>query len=313
MAPSYEGPLPEPSGVDLWPGRFVAADGIDLHVRELPGPDDEKFVFVHGLGGSSTNFTDLGHWLAGRAGGLAVDLPGFGRTRPPEGFDYSQRAHTEALATVLDRSDLPPVHLVGNSMGGAIALRYAARHPDRVRTLTLLAPAVPDLRPDPRRAADPRMFLAPLPLVGARARAAIAAATPAQRVDQMLRLCYADPARMGPEQRAAVELESAERAELEWAPKALYGSGRGLIRTWLAGRGRVWWSHLARVSSPTLVLWGDRDRLISPRKAVRTALALPGGRLMVLRDTGHLPQMERPEATARAVLGLLDGVRDGTW
>src|SRR4051794_38762047 len=71
-----------------WPGREITAGGVTLHVREAPGADVEA-VYVHGLSGSGTNWTDLSGLLAPRATGLAVDLPGFGFTRPPAAPDYT--------------------------------------------------------------------------------------------------------------------------------------------------------------------------------------------------------------------------------
>src|SRR6266545_5252353 len=136
-----------------WPGEQVTPDGVTLHVRRTPGPSPTA-VYVHGLGGSATNWTDLAGQLAGHAGGIAVDLPGFGRSEPMGGFTYSLDAQTDVGARFLRGLDLGPVHLFGNSMGGAISMMYAARHPELVRSLTLISPAVPDLRPLLSRLSD---------------------------------------------------------------------------------------------------------------------------------------------------------------
>ena len=72
-----------------WAGREITSGGVTLHVRETPGPDGCRAVYVHGLGGSSLNWTDLAALLGARAAGAAVDLPGFGRSTPPAGFDFS--------------------------------------------------------------------------------------------------------------------------------------------------------------------------------------------------------------------------------
>ena len=119
-------------------------------------------VYVHGLSGSATNWTDLAGLLAPRAAGIAVDLPGFGLSRPPASRDYSPAGHADALLRFLAGRGRP-VHLLGNSLGGAVALQVAARRPDLVRTLTLVSPAMPDRRPDPRRLSDPRLALAMVP------------------------------------------------------------------------------------------------------------------------------------------------------
>jgi pimeloyl-ACP methyl ester carboxylesterase len=67
------------------------------------------------------------------------------------------------------------------------------------------------------------------------------------------------------------------------------------------------------VTAPTLVVWGDKDRLVSPRLAARTAATLPRGRLLMLPDAGHVPQIERPVSVARAVLGMWRAVETGRW
>lgn len=298
-----------------WPGREITSGGVTLHVRETPGPAGETAVYVHGLGGSATNWTELAGALSSRMAGMAVDLPGFGRSSPPPGGDYSIAAHADAVLCFLAglSRDRGRVHLLGNSLGGAVALAVAARRPELVRTVTLVSPAMPDLRPTPTRLGDKRMALALLPVVGHRVRAELTAEEPSARLARTMRLCYADPDRVSP---AAFELaagEAAERAGLPWAAEALQRSFVGLVSTWMAPRPRSLWSMAARVPVPTLVVWGDDDKLVSVRKAARTAAALPAGRLLRLPDVGHVAQMERPVLVGRAVLGLADAAADGSW
>lgn len=296
-----------------WPGEVETIGGVRLHVRRTPGQGDVPAVYVHGLGGSATNWTDLADQLAGHAPGIALDLPGFGRSSPPEGYDYTLRASVDTLVRVLSGLDAGPVHLLGNSMGGAICLLAAARAPELVRTLTLVSPAVPDLRPDPRRLSDPRMALALLPLLGKRFRQSLATMSPRERTRQMLELCFADPSRVSPQRVAEAEAEAAERAEMAWFHPALTRSTIDLIRSWLVVGPRSIWRAAPRVTAPTLVIWGTRDRLMSVRKAPRTARAIPNARLLVLPDVGHVAQMERPDTVARAVLGLWSAAAANRW
>lgn len=299
-----------------WPGREVAVGGARVYVRETPGPAGETAVYVHGLGGSSNNWTELAGALSSRCRGLAIDLPGFGRTPPPAGGDYRPAAHAATLTAYLDdlcRAGAGPAHLLGNSLGGTVSLLTAAARPDLVRTLTLVSPAMPDLRPLPSRLGGRRAALALLSLLGGRARAEQDARSPRERLARTMALCHADPERVGPEAFAMAAGEAEERAGLAWAPEALHRSFVGLLGTWLAPPPRSLWAAAARVTTPTLVVWGEADRLVGVYRAARTAAALPAGRLMRLPGVGHVAQIERPETVARAVLGMLDAVADGSW
>jgi pimeloyl-ACP methyl ester carboxylesterase len=315
-APLFSGQLPSLDGeVTEWPGRIVESGGVRLHVREVDGagPDAVAAVYVHGLGGSSTNWTELAGLLAGRTRGLIVDLPGFGRSEPPRGYEYTMEAHAATVTRFVDGLGAGPVHLFGNSMGGAISMMVAAGRPDLVRTLTLVSPAVPDLRPYPSRTSDPRLPLAFLPVVGVPVRRALAALTPEQRTDQLIRLCFASPDEVPRWRIAAFEAEAAERMAMPWARAALNRSTVGLLKSWLVRRPNSLWAMARRITAPTLVVWGAEDRLVSVRKAPRTARLIDRGRLLILPGTGHVAQMERPEPVARAVLGMIEAVDSGMW
>jgi pimeloyl-ACP methyl ester carboxylesterase len=292
-----------------WPGHEVTSGGVTLHVRETPGPDGTRAVYVHGLGGSATNWTDLAALLGTRAAGTAVDLPGFGRTRPPAGFDFTPAAHADALLCFLAGRN-EPVHLLGNSLGGAIALSVAARRPELVRTLTLVSPAMPDRRPDPRRMADIRLGLALLPgRIGERARAGLAAETPRTRAEQVVRVCFGDPSQVPEHRLVEAAEEIVVRNGLAWAREAGERTARAMVASWWWGVSS--WAVAARVQAPTLVFWGDRDRLVSPRLAARTAATVPRARLLMLPGVGHVAQIEAAQTVARAVAALWE--TGDTW
>jgi len=293
-----------------WPGREITAGGVTLHVRETTGPDGVPAVYVHGLAGSATNWTDLAGRLAPRAAGIAVDLPGFGRSLPLAVPDWTPAGHADAVLCFLAGRG-QRVHLLGNSLGGLVALSVAARRPELVETLTLISPAMPDRRPDPRRVLDPRLLLASVPgRIGRRSRAELGAMTALQRAAHVIELCFGDPS-IVPEHRlreAAAEIE--ERGTLPWAREAHNETGRLLLAGWVLGPSP--WPLAARVQAPTLVLWGDRDRLVSPSLARRTA-AVTRGRLQMLHGVGHVGQIEAPDTVAAAVTRMWDDVAAGRW
>lgn len=283
-----------------WPGREVTSGGVTLHVRETPGPDGVPAVYVHGLSGSATNWTDLAGLLAPHAAGTAVDLPGFGLSRPLSTADWTPEGHADALLCFLAGQGRR-VHLVGNSFGGAVAISVAARRPELVATLTLVSPAMPDRRLDPRRISDPRLALAMLPLIGRRARAQVAALSPQQRAEQVVRLCFGDPSRVPDHRLAEAAAEIELRNRQPWAHEAGIRTAAAMIASW--ARGRLW-ATASRVQAPTLVVWGDRDRLVSPRLAARTAAVIPRAELRMLPGIGHVAQMEVPDTVAEAVAEL---------
>jgi pimeloyl-ACP methyl ester carboxylesterase len=141
LAPDQAGPVP------LWPGSLHTVGDQKVFLRSAGG-DGEPVLCVHGLEGSSANWTDLMALLLPEFASSAVDLPGFGLS-PPSEAGYSITAQAEAVAAVIEHVCGGPVHLIGNSLGGAVSVRVAARRPDLVRTLTLISPVLPDRRPDP--------------------------------------------------------------------------------------------------------------------------------------------------------------------
>src|SRR4051794_6074886 len=177
-----------------WPGRSVIVDGAATYLRETPAtrPEAEPAVYVHGLGGSSANWTDLAGLLSHRLDGQAIDLPGFGRSDPAR--SYTVQALADRVIRWIQHADRGPVHLFGNSLGGAIVARVVGTRPDLVRTLTLISPAMPFL--DPRRSVHgPMVPLLWIPRVDRLAQRRLHSMEPAELARQALELCFADPGR----------------------------------------------------------------------------------------------------------------------
>jgi pimeloyl-ACP methyl ester carboxylesterase len=292
-----------------WPRHAVSVDGVEVNVTraEPTGEDAEPALFVHGLGGSTDNWTDLAGLLRARLDIEAIDLLGHGRTGPSPNGDYSQRAHARLVVRYLEQSGRGPVHLVGNSMGGAVSLRVASERPDLVRTLTLISPAIPDvrrLRAHPLRH-EPRMALLVVPGIGGMALRRLGKVAVEARVKATIALCFADPSRY-PQARLEHDIaEAGERMRLPWANQAMLRSMRGLALMQFT-QARSTWAAIRRVTAPTLVLWGDTDRLVAPDLAEHLAAGIAQSRLLVLRDIGHTAMMEDPVTTARAILALLE-------
>lgn len=290
--PSWDGVLPP------WPG--LVEEGV--FVRRTPATGAEPAVFVHGLGGASTNWTDLMGLLAGHVDGAALDLPGFGHSPPPPSQSYALRTHVRAVIDLLERQARGPVHLFGNSLGGTVATRVAARRPDLVRTLTLVSPALPSLRP--RRGVDARMPLLLVPGISTLLSRRLAEVTPEQRAKAVIDLCYAQPSLVPEEHRREAIEEITRRAGLAHGETAFTGSLRGMIGAWLERGPRNLWRQAGTVRVPTLLIWGTEDRLVDVSLAPKALAAFPESRLLVLPNVGHVAQLEQPETCARAFLAL---------
>jgi pimeloyl-ACP methyl ester carboxylesterase len=314
-----ETPLPRlRRGQQPWPGEEIQVRGGAIFVRRTPwtgpvgtadGGPRERALYVHGLGGASTNWTDLAALLSVRFDGWALDLPGFGRSQPPT-RNYSVRGHGQAVVDLLEHvRDQPgegagqPVHLVGNSLGGLVSLMVAARRPDLVASLTLVSPAMPVYRVPPAFSRALVLLLLPgIPRLAERRMAGIA---PEEHVQAMIRMCFGDPSRVPEERLRQAMAEMRERSQQPWADRALTRSMRGLLTSYLRVGGNAW-RQARRLRIPTLVVWGDQDKLVDPALAPRLAATIPEARLQLLEGVGHVAQLETPEPVARAVLALAE-------
>ncbi|WP_217142287.1 alpha/beta fold hydrolase [Streptomyces sp. AC627_RSS907] len=299
--------LPKVTAVRVADGehlRSVRLPGITLAVRSrrpvrqgLP-----PALYVHGLGGSSQNWSALMPLLDDVVDSEAVDLPGFGDSPPPDDGNYSVTGHARAVIRYLDASGRGPVHLFGNSLGGAVVTRVAAARPDLVRTLTLVSPALPEIRV--QRSAVPTGLLA-LPGVVSLFTRLTREWTAEQRVRGVTALCYGDPGRVTPEGfRNAVE-EMERRLQLPYFWDAMARSARGIVNAYTLGGQHGLWRQAGRVLAPTLLVYGGRDQLVGYRMAQRAARAFRDSRLLTLPDAGHVAMMEYPETVATAFRELL--------
>lgn len=295
LPPHGEAPVAE------FDGRHIDIGERRVFVRQTPnfapGSTQRQAVYVHGLGGSARNWTDLMYLMSPVAAGIALDLPGFGRSPWPDDADYSQRAHAQTVIDLIESQCDGPIDLFGNSMGGAISIRIAARRPDLVRSLTLISPALPTLRP--------QLSVAPL----------IAMTAPGIRhlagqfvdyddaeaaVERMHSLCYLDSTKIH-ESRRQIQIEETRwRLAQPNSSASLVGSARGLAKAFLPGPGNLW-EYAKRVDSPTLAIFGTHDKLVDSRLADRAAATLPNAQVLTLH-TGHVAQLEEPLRVAELVL-----------
>ncbi|HXO10006.1 MAG TPA: alpha/beta fold hydrolase [Solirubrobacteraceae bacterium] len=274
------------------PGRLRFRTIVTRRARlsTLEAGTGPAVVALHGLGGTKGSFLLTVAALSDRFRVIAVDLPGFGDSDKPIGAAYDARFFAKAMIDLLDALELERADLVGNSLGGRVALEVALRDPQRVGRLALLAPSLA-WRRSRRWAPALRLVRPELGLVQLAPRVVVQAIVQrlipgadqgwtAAGVDEFLR-AYVTPAG-----RAAF-YAAARQIYLE-APQGKDG----------------FWPRLRELQPDALFIWGRRDTLVPIAFARHVAEALPGARHVEL-DCGHVPQMERPRQTHKAVAAFL--------
>ncbi|WP_246486602.1 alpha/beta fold hydrolase [Kribbella qitaiheensis] len=272
-------------------------------VRDVPGAakDLPPALFVHGLGGSSLNWTALGLLLNDTVRGLAPDLPGFGRTPPLAGIG-GIRQQAALLGELMDAEFDQPAHVFGNSMGGAVAVALAALRPRQVASLTLISPALPH----PRPSATAVWFTAlAIPRLGRMVLDRTKRIPFDRRLETGLSMVFGDPRALPPELRTVYEDELHRRDEQPWGAQATLDGARSIMLSYLAPPRRSLWVDVAKVQVPVQLIYGGKDRLVDARIRTKAQRAFPDARLLYLPRSGHVAQMEHPELVEKAFRQLI--------
>ncbi|HTN23044.1 MAG TPA: alpha/beta fold hydrolase [Solirubrobacteraceae bacterium] len=259
--------------------RFVEIEGRRVNVVELgSGP---PLVFVHGLGGSWTNWLENLCEFARDHRVIAFDLPGFGASESPDG-PVSIAGYARVLAGLFEALGVGRAAVVGNSLGGLVCAEFALTSAPRVDRLCLVAAAGLSIS---RLPIEPALrALVPLERVVAFYGTLIAErSVPLARRARLRRLllfhAFAHP----------------ERLPAPLAAEVIAGAGRpSLLPGLRAMTGYPNRDRLGEIGCPTLVVWGASDRLVPLRDADEFERRIPGARKVVYADTGHVPEIERP-------------------
>jgi pimeloyl-ACP methyl ester carboxylesterase len=276
------------------------------------GGSGPLMVLLHGLGGSHVNWVRLGPLLARRARVLAPDFPGFGYTRP-HGRSATVQSNARWLDRFLETVGGEPAILVGNSMGGLIAILEAVANPDAVAGLILLNPALPLAAREPRDLQVTLAFSAYfVPGVGeAYVRRRARMLGPEGLVRETFALCCVDPSRVPDDVIDAHVDVSRDRLRMRWAHPSLLTAARSMLRLLL--RRRQFMRMLERVGPPTLLISGEGDRLVKLAAAKVVSEARNDWTFRTFDDLGHVPQLEDPERTANEIWSWLDGPGREAW
>jgi pimeloyl-ACP methyl ester carboxylesterase len=248
------------------------------------GGTGDTIVFVHGFGGSKDRWLKIAKYFTTNYRVIMLDLPGFGDSSKPQDAKYNIMSQVERLNLFVNELRLTKFHLVGNSMGGAIASSYAATYPQMVKTLALFdaagvkTPVKSELGLLLEKGANPLTIKDP------------------DDYDKLLKLAYFNP----PHIPSFVKRYLAKQEVLtEPLNKKIFSD----ISTDVLSTE----NKLDKITAPTLIVWGDSDKLIDISAVPIFEKNIKNSKSVIIKECGHMPHMEKPAETASIYQDFLNG------
>lgn len=269
-----------------YPGDYRIVDGLRLRLRDTGPRDAPTVILLHGLGASLETWEPWAQALSARFRVIRLDLPGFGLTGADPTGDYADTRTIKILVDLMDQLRVDRASLIGNSLGGRIAWNFAALHPDRVTRLVLVSPdgfASPGFVYD----APPKspLMMRALPYIA-----------PRGLLKSSLEAAYARPQKLS-------EKTVTRYRDMMLAPGVRTAILARMDQTILHDPAPI----LARITAPTLLLWGEKDGMIPISNAADYLRLLPHATLVRLPDLGHVPFEEDPVTSLPPVEHFLSG------
>ncbi len=271
------------------PSQFMTlADGARIHFRDRGPKSAPALVLIHGSNASLLTWEPWATRLSNAFRVITIDMPGHGLTGAVPSGDYSEQAMTAVIARVADRLNLARFAVGGNSMGGGVAARFAEEYPQRVTQLILVDAIGMPVHKGER---IPLAFrLARVPVLNA----LLLYVTPRAFVveglnDAIVRKAIIDD----------------RMVDSYWDFARMQGTREATLRRFQSPEDDFVARNTARIAVPTLILWGEEDRLVPVEAARRYAREIRGSKLIIYPATGHLPQEEVPDKSAADVRNFL--------
>jgi pimeloyl-ACP methyl ester carboxylesterase len=275
--------------------RFASVRTRVGKISTLSAGEGDPVICLHGLGATKASFLPTVAALADAYRVIAMDLPGFGDSDKPITAAYDAPYFARAVTALLDELEIERAHLIGNSMGGRVAIEMGLLRPERTELIALLSPALAWLRSRRWR----WLLQAPLPLLGL--------IQPAPRVITEPIVRNLVPG--GRDGWSAAGVDEFLRSFLTPRGRfAFYEAARNVYLDEPHGD-RGFWTRLGQISPRTLFIWGRHDQLVPIAFRKHVERALPVARHLEL-DCGHVPQLEAPEEAHRAIREFFAGANE---
>jgi pimeloyl-ACP methyl ester carboxylesterase len=279
------------------PARFPRSRTVTagrLRTFYLEAGEGPPVILLHGLGATNASLLPT-LWDLGRDHRVLVpDLPGFGESAKPVRA-YRAAFFARWLRAFMDEVGVDRTDLVGNSLGGRVALEMGLEEPGRLRKLVLLTPSPAFIRRREFarivRLLRPELAVLPVPLVH-------------RYVVRGIKFMFSRPERLPDEWYAAAADEFIRIFRTRRGRIAFFSAARQIYLEEPYGD-HGFWDRLPELRTPALFVWGERDRLVPARFERHVQRAVPKATSVVLRDCGHVPQYELPEETHRIIRDFL--------
>jgi len=254
----------------------IGVDGFELVYHETGRRDAPPLLLLHGFGGDGDNWVLFAPLLREHFRIIVPDLPGFGQTGYLSGKSYSLDVQIGRLKDFVDMLHLQHIHLIGNSMGGYFAAAFAAKYPERIATLALFDAAGVDMP-----------VKSPFYEAALRGENMLLIRQPAD-FERLLRLVYHKKPFVPIYLRDYMvnhRMQVADEQDLIF--HEIFSE-----RVWLD-------DQLPQITAPTLVLWGDDDRVLDISSIKLFQAGIPHAQVAIVPACGHLPMLEKPTHTLR--------------
>ncbi|MDP4946178.1 MAG: alpha/beta hydrolase [Alishewanella sp.] len=262
------------------PSQFVDVAGMQLHLRdEGPRGDPTPIVLIHGTSSSLHTWDGWVNALKDERRVIRFDLPGFGLTGPSADNNYSIENYARIVIALLDELQLEQVVIAGNSLGGNVAWATAVLYPQRIKKLVLVDASG---YPNQAQSVPIGFTIARIPLLNKLMEQVL----PRSVIESSVKNVYGDPA-----------LVTAELIDRYFELTTRAGNRQALSQRLRQTQTESLVNRIKDLKLPTLIIWGDRDRLIPPAMAVRFHQDIVGSQLVRFNRLGHVPQEEDPSST----------------
>lgn len=267
--------------------KQASVGDLNIHYYEGGPSNAETILMVHGFAANKDNWLRFARYLSQDYRVIALDLPGFGASSKPTG-SYDIGTQTERLASVIDTLGITQLHLIGNSMGGHISALYAARYPQKTRSLALLNNAGIS-SPQPSELRQRLQRGEPNPLV----------VRSPEDFQRLLDFIFVQPPYLP------------QSLKGYFAEQAISNSAHyDQVFAHLTERYIALEPQLEKILAPTLILWGADDRVLDVSSVAVMQPLLRNSSAVILPETGHAPMIERPELTAQHYRAFLQNVHN---